>query len=156
MDVREIELPGIGRKYALRTETGDRMTIIIHNSGHREIYLFDDKAEFPSSAVRLSDVDGRRLGAILGGAFYQPVGEADLATILGKMTIDWKPVPPAMVGKTIGELAIRNAAGANVIAILRGDQVLPNPAPETVLQPLDTLVVVGTRDQAESFRLFSP
>ena len=40
MDVREHDLPGVGKKYAIKTTEGDRMTVIIHNTGHREIYHF--------------------------------------------------------------------------------------------------------------------
>jgi TrkA domain protein len=155
MEVREIELPGIGRKYAIRTDEGDRLTIIIHNSGHREIYLFEKGAEFPTAAVRLRDQDARRLGAILSGAYYQPVGDADLATILGQMTIDWHEVKPPLAGRTIGDLRIRAETGANVIAILRDGQAIPNPGPETRLLEGDTLVVAGTREQVEAFHRFA-
>ncbi|MFN2422024.1 MAG: cation:proton antiporter regulatory subunit [Gemmatimonadota bacterium] len=152
LEIREIELPGIGRKYALLTEDGARLTVILHNSGHREIYLFDKGADFPTSAVRLDDRDGRGLGAILAGAYYQPVGEADLATVLGQMAIDWHEVGPAMAGRTIGALEIRSKTGASVIAVLRKEGALPNPGPGTTLRQGDTLVLIGTREQIEAFR----
>jgi TrkA domain protein len=155
MEIREIELPGIGRKYALRTEDGARLTVILHHSGHREIYLFEQEADFPTAAVRLNDHDGRELGAILAGAYYQPVGQADLTTVLGQMAIDWYEVGPGMAGKTSGELRIRSETGASVIAVLREGSALPNPGPETTLRQGDTLVLIGTREQVAAFRRFA-
>ncbi len=40
MEVREVDLPGVGKKFAVRTNDQERLTIIIHNTGHREIYSF--------------------------------------------------------------------------------------------------------------------
>ena len=34
MDIREIDLPGVGKKFAITTNSGERITIIIHNTGH--------------------------------------------------------------------------------------------------------------------------
>ena len=156
MEVREIELPGVGWKYAVRTAGGARLTVIIHHTGHREIYLFEEGAEFPSHAVRLEDAEGRQLGAILGGARYQPVGEAQLETVLGQLTIDWYRVPEGLADRTIGELEIRKRTGASIIAILRqGRPPDPNPGPDTALREGETLMVIGSREQVEAFRRFA-
>lgn len=158
MEVREIELPGVGMKYAIRTDEGERVTVIIHNTGHREIYFFEKGAEFPHAAKRFSDTEGRQLGAILTGAYYQPVGEASLETVLGQLTIDWYKVSPesAVAGRTIGELALRSRTGASVIAILRdGKPVSTNPSPDQRIEGGDTLMVIGSREQIEAFRSFA-
>lgn len=154
MEVREIELPGIGWKYALRTEDGERLTVIIHHTGHREIYYFDEGADFPSHAVRLSDEEGRQLGAILSGAYYQPVGEAQLRTVLGELTVDWYEVDGGpLVERTIGDLQVRKRTGASIIAVLReGDPPNVNPGPETEIREGDRLMVIGSREQVEAFR----
>lgn len=155
MDVREVELPGIGWKYALTTSEGERITVILHNTGHRELYYFDKGADFPSQAVRMSDEEGRQLGAILSGAYYQPVGEAKLQTVLGELTIDWYTVSEGspLAGRTIGELQIRARTGASIIAILRGQEAPNvNPGPESRIESGDTLMVIGSRRQVEAFR----
>lgn len=154
MEVREIELPGIGWKYALRTREGERMTVIIHHTGHREIYYFEKGADFPAHAVRMTDEEGRQLGAILGGAHYQPVGEAQLQTVLGQLTIDWHEVEgEPLAGHAIGELEVRRRTGASIIAVLREDELANvNPAPDTRLLEGDTLMVIGSREQVEAFR----
>lgn len=157
MEIREVELPGIGHKYALRTDEGERLTVILHHTGHREIYLFEKGGEFPACATRLSDSEGRKLGAILSGAFYQPVGEANLETILGQLTFHWHEVETGpLVGHTIGELGIRKQTGASIIARLREDEpALTNPGPDTRLRRGDTLIIIGSREQVEAFRSFA-
>ncbi|MFQ5889706.1 MAG: cation:proton antiporter regulatory subunit [Gemmatimonadota bacterium] len=158
MEIREIELPGVGMKYALRTEEGGCLTIIIHHTGHREIYFFEKGAEFPSSAKRFTDVEGRQLGAILSGAYYQPVGEASLETVLGQLTVNWYRVSEdsRFAGRTIGELEIRRHTGASVIAVIReGRPAVTNPSPEEQIEVGDTLMVIGSREQIESFRSFA-
>jgi len=40
VDLHETRLPGIGSKFTLRLDTGDRLAIIVHNDGKRELYFF--------------------------------------------------------------------------------------------------------------------
>ncbi len=154
MECREIDLPGVGKKYAIDTTDGERMTIILHTTGHREIYLFEEGSEFPKAAVRLDDEEARQVGAILSGAFFQPVPSQDLETVLGELTIDWYRVSGGRLpGHTIRELHIRAETGASVIAVIRpGRPDIPNPAPDTRIEDGDTLVVIGSREQVDDFR----
>jgi TrkA domain protein len=140
MECKEIDLPGVGKKYAINTVDGERMTIILHTTGHREIYLFDQDADFPNAAVRMDDEEARQVGAILSGAFFQPVPSQDLETVLGELTIDW----------------YRAETGVSVIAVIRpGSPDIPNPSPQTRIEDADTLVVIGSREQVDDFRRFA-
>jgi CPA2 family monovalent cation:H+ antiporter-2 len=57
-----------------------------------------------------------------------------------------------MVGKTIGDLQIRSRTGASVVAIVRGDEMLPNPEPEVAFEAGDVVGILGTPDQRIAFR----
>jgi len=153
MQVNEHDLPGVGKKFALTTNDGERMTIIIHNTGHREIYLFRGKEEFPSSAVRLEDAEARMLGAILGGAYFQPAVAESMDMVMGQLSVEWFRVDTGspLAGRTIQETAIRKRTGASVIAILRGGRPLPNPGPGDAIEAGDTLLIVGDRQQVQRF-----
>ncbi len=153
MDVREHDLPGVGKKYAIRMRDGTRMTVIIHNTGHRELYHFRQGEDFPFYAVRMDDAEARKLGAILGGAYFQPPVAESMDMILDQLTIEWFRIDAdsPLAGRTIGESAIRQRTGASVIAILRGEKARPNPQPTDVVEGGDTLVVVGDRDQVARF-----
>ncbi|HEX5727212.1 MAG TPA: cation:proton antiporter regulatory subunit [Longimicrobiaceae bacterium] len=149
MDVREHDLPGVGKKFACTTNEGDRMTIIIHNTGHREIYFFESGEDFPAHALRLEDAEARKLGAILGGAYFQPAVAESMDMILGQLSVEWLTVPERspLAGRTLAEGAVRERTGASVIAILRAGEAHPNPQPGDVISVGDTLLVVGSRDQ---------
>ena len=153
MQVNEHDLPGVGKKFALTTNDGERMTVIIHNTGHREIYTFRGKEEFPSSAVRMEDAEARMLGAILGGAYFQPAVAESMDMVLGQLSVEWFKVATGspLTGRTIQDSAIRKRTGASVIAILRGGRPLPNPGPADMIEAGDTLLVVGDRQQVQRF-----
>lgn len=153
MDVKEHDLPGVGKKFAVSTNAGDRMTIIIHNTGHREIYHFRGDDDYPFHALRLDDAEARKLGAILGGAYFQPPVVEKMDMVLDQLAIEWLKVTEGspLAGSTIAQAGIRKQTGASVIAILRHGEALPNPQPDAELQPGDTLMVVGDRDQVARF-----
>jgi TrkA domain protein len=72
MEIREVELPGVGRKYAVRTDEGERLTVIVHATGQHEVYLFQGGSEFPTAAVRLGAAEAAELGAILRDEWRAP------------------------------------------------------------------------------------
>jgi TrkA domain protein len=153
MDIREHDLPGVGKKFAIVTGEGDRMTVIIHNTGAREIYHFKKGEDYPFHAIRLTDAEARKMGAVLGGAYFQPPLAATMDMVMEQLSIEWLKVEAGspLEGKTIQESAIRQQTGASVIAILRGGSAHPNPQPADLIFAGDTLMVIGDRQQVESF-----
>jgi TrkA domain protein len=153
MDVREHDLPGVGKKFAVTTNDGDRMTVIIHNSGHREIYYFERGEDYPAYAVRMEDAEARKLGAILGGAYFQPVVAESMEMVFSQLSVEWLRVAAGspLAGQSLAEAAVRERTGASVIAILRDGGALPNPQPDERFAAGDTLVVVGDRAQVGRF-----
>jgi TrkA domain protein len=153
MDVREHDLPGVGKKFAVTTNDGDRLTIIIHNSGHREIYFFERGEDYPAYAVRMEDAEARKLGAILGGAFFQPVVAESMDVVFSQLSVEWMKTgnTSPLIGQSLMEARIRERTGASVIAILRSGQAIPNPHPEERIAAGDTLMVVGDREQVGRF-----
>lgn len=153
MQIRESDLPGVGKKFAIHTDAGDRLSIIIHNTGHREIYNFRKGEDFPFHAIRLEDEEARKLGALLGGAYFQPTVIESMDMVLESLSIEWVKVDEAspLAGHTIAELQIRKRTGASVTAILREGAAVPNPQPDHRIERDDTLMVVGTREQVQRF-----
>ena len=149
MNVQEHDLPGVGKKFALTTNDDDRMTLIIHNTGHRELYFFERGEDFPSHALRLEDAEARKLGALMGGAYFQPAVAESMEMVLGQLSVEWLPLSETspLVDKTLADTRMREVTGASIIAILRGGEARPNPQPNEVLRAGDTLMVVGSRDQ---------
>ncbi len=61
-----------------------------------------------------------------------------------------------VAGRTLRDLDLRHETGATVLAVVRGESPHPNPAPDTVLETGDTLVLVGSHAEIDgAFDLLS-
>jgi len=149
MNVKEHDLPGVGKKFACTTNEGDRLTLIIHNTGHRELYFFERGEDFPTQALRLEDAEARKLGALMGGAYFQPAVAESMEMVLGQLSVDWLPLQAGspLADRTLADTRMRERTGASIIAIIRGGEAHPNPQPDETIRAGDTLMVIGSRDQ---------
>ena len=155
-ELRETRLPGVGVKYTLMCRgRGQRLAVILHNDGTREVYVFEHPTdEEPAAVVQLEDDEARQLGAVLGGAYERPKIVEELEMALGELAIEWIPVPaesPA-IGKSLAEAAFRARTGITIIAILREPEPVTGAQPGDVIQEGDTLVTVGKLGQYAAFR----
>ena len=154
MFVKEGELPGIGKKYSIRTESGDTLVVVIHYTGKREIYYFEGDSEEPATVIELTDEEARTLGTILVGALFQPTSDEEKIGFLMKhLVFEWVKVPENsfLAGKTIKELDIRKRFGVIIVAVIRDENVIVSPSPLFKMEPGDTLVVVGTLESVKRF-----
>lgn len=152
-DVTEQALPGIGQRYDLRAAEGGAVTVVIHHSGRRDLYVLDSGDE-PQASVALSDSQARTLGAILGGAYFKPAVVEEIEAVIGGLLIDWVTLdgdsPGA--GKTIADLQVRSETKMTIAAILREHVSLVAPEPSETLRPGDRLVVIGRQEDLPGFR----
>jgi CPA2 family monovalent cation:H+ antiporter-2 len=57
-------------------------------------------------------------------------------------------------GRSIKELRIRSTTGATVIAVKRGDEIIPSPELDFVFTPGDILYLIGSKESlAKAFAL---
>lgn len=153
MSINEQELPGIGRRYEIIASRGQRVVLIIHHSGRRDLYIMDRHREDPECVVELTDDQARRIGAILGGAFFKPAVVEEIERVVGEFVVDWVTVgeDAAAVGRSIQDLQLRRRSGMSVVAIVRGKTTITGPDPSEVLAVGDRLVVVGRREDVPQF-----
>ncbi len=146
------DLPGIGRRYELTGTNGGRLIVIIDHSGRRIVHGRSPGAD-QASAVELTDQQARKVGAILGGAFFKPAVVEELEAVFGSLLIDWVTLQEASpgAGKTIGELQIRRRTGVTIVAIVREDQAITVPEPSERLRAGDRLVMIGRRQDSGPF-----
>jgi TrkA domain protein len=154
MRIREIELPGIGKKFEILTKNEDKMVIIIHDDGRRELYYFDQEDyEEAIASTTLGDTEARQLAAIIGGMTYSPKALETIEMAFDDLVIEWFKIESnaKAVNQTIGDLKIRENYEVTIVAIIKKNhQKIHTPGPETVLEMGDTLVVSGQRAQVKN------
>jgi TrkA domain protein len=156
VDLRETELPGIGRKYSLCTRSGEKLVIVVHNDERRDIFHLDpDEPDDMLSMVTLDDEEARVVSAIIAGITYKPKFLENQEIALDSLIIEWLRLEPLSkcVGKRIGELDIRRTTGATILAVVEKDKTKHiNPGAEYVFTAGLTLVVAGERKQLNQLK----
>ncbi|WP_066637694.1 cation:proton antiporter regulatory subunit [Desulfolucanica intricata] len=151
--IKETDLPGIGRKFEINARSGDKMVIVVHDDGRREIHHFDnDDPDESISMVTLDDTEARRISGIIGGLTYVPKALESVEVTFDNMVFEWYKVECSAksVGKTIGELHIRKVTGAMIIAVIKKNEKIINPGPEQLISKGAILVVIGDRKQVKA------
>ena len=150
---KQTELPGIGKRFSIKLSSGQIISIIIHHSGKREIYVLDEDGDVECT-VTLTDQEAREMGMVLAGAFYQPVAGDKMELLLKQMVMEWVELPEnsELVGKTLSEADVRKRTGVIVIGVVRNNEMVPAPDPKNFrFRPGDILIVVGNREQIDNF-----
>lgn len=153
MNVSVSQLPGIGQKITLKTGEDSMLVVIVHHTGKRELYFFDDadsdEADF---AMDLTPDETRELGAQLLGATYQPVNADQLRMFKKQIVIDYIPLSKksSIANQSLEESEIRNKTGATIIGIVQGDEMVAIPDINRKLEPGDVLMSIGKKDQIEA------
>ncbi|WP_456474251.1 cation:proton antiporter regulatory subunit [Candidatus Pyrohabitans sp.] len=149
-EIYEAELPGVGKKYTLKLGEDRTLDIVVHEDGRREIY-YEEAGKEPV-IISLSDELARKVGLILAGAYFKPAPMEVLSSALaGRVKIEWIRVRTG-AGRTIGELDIRRRTGASVIAIVRGEDTIPNPNAATEIKAGDVLIAAGKLEEIQKLK----
>jgi TrkA domain protein len=147
--ISEVFLPGVGRKFQVETMAGDRLVIVIHDDGLRELYHFTrGNLDRAASVLRLSDGEARQIAGIIGGLTYVPRSLPTAEVILDDLVLEWFKIErgAACIGRTIRELEVRTRTGASIVSIIEADQMKRlNPEAGTLLNEDATLIVAGDR-----------
>ena len=153
-NVGETRLPGVGVRHEFTTATGERLALLTHRSGRRELAVYDrHDPDACTTVLHLSPDDTRTLAELLG---VSQVSEALVAVQqqVEGLAIDWLTVAAGsrFAGATIGDGQFRSQTGASVVAVVRGDTTIPAPGPETRFDAGDVVVAVGTADGLSRLR----
>ncbi|WP_050615068.1 cation:proton antiporter regulatory subunit [Bacillus testis] len=154
MDIRETELPGIGQKYEIITQEREKIVIVIHDDGRREMYHFDLEEDESISSITFNDQESRKVAAILGGMVYEPKKLETIEMAFSGLMIEWFKVEKnARISQhTIGDMDIRNNYKVNVVAVVKNNMKKQfSPGANSKLEAGDTLVLAGERADVKAF-----
>ena len=153
-DIQETLLPGVGVRHEFRTAGGERVSVLTHRGGRRELAVYDRRDPDACIAVlHLDEDDTRTLSDLLGGSQVSEAVRAVQQEIEG-LAIEWIDVAAGspFVGATIAEGGFRTRTGASIVAVLRDATTVPAPGPDHRFEAGDVIVAVGTPDGLAQLR----
>ncbi len=153
-DIQETMLPGVGVRHEFRTREGDRVAVLTHRSGRRELLVEDPRdPDAFTTVLHLTADDAHSLVELLGGSHVSETVSAVQQRVEG-LGIEWVTLPSGSpyVSATIGEGQFRTRTGVSVVAVVRGDTTVPAPGPEFAFEAGDVAVVVGTPEGLAQLR----
>lgn len=153
-DIQETQLPGVGVRHELTTSSGERVAVVTHRSGRREVAVFDRRdPDTCRTFLHLDPEDGRALAELLGGSQVTEAVGAVQHQVEG-LAIEWLTVPAASaaVGTTIADGQYRTRTGTSIVALVRAGTTIPAPGPELAFAAGDVVVAVGTPEGLRQLR----
>ncbi len=145
-EVTETRLPGVGVRHEFTTSSGERVAVLVHRSGRRELMTYHrDDPDAATTILHLSSDDTRTLAELLGATQVSEALTAVQQQLEG-LAIDWITLPPGsrFATATIAEGQFRTRTGVSIVAVVRGDTTIAAPGPDHRFQPGDVAVAVGT------------
>ena len=146
-EITEVVLPGVGVRHEFTASTGQRIAVVSHRGGRREISVYRrDDPDACSSILALDPEDAASLSGILGAP--QMAATVTAMQRLEGLALDWLTVGPSSpaVGATIGAGRYRTLTGSSIVAVIRGEDTVPAPGPDFPLEAGDVVVAVGTTE----------
>lgn len=146
--IEKVDLPGIGVRHDLATESGGRLGVVWYRDGERELAIYD--ADDPDScrvAIPITEDEAEALADLFGASvavsrLTKLSEETDgLYTEKIEVTTD-----SPFAGRTLGDTKTRTRTHVSVVAIIRDRKVIPSPTPTEKLVVGDVVVAVGTRE----------
>ncbi len=148
--VEERDLAGIGKRFTVKTNKGDRLIIILQDSGGVELYWESAGAEQSDCVATLDSEEARLVAAIIGRTLYrtEPIER------LGRygLVVAWHTLTSGSyaVGKTLQELGLFRFPTVSVIAIVeKGGEKWANPASDYVFKAESQVALVGSRKDVQ-------
>ncbi len=147
-DVKETELPGVGKRYELYLDEHRSVAVLLRSTGEREVYYRIKQEDDYDKLFDLTDSQARTLGLFLVGAYYQPIaGQVSEETQAGEH-IRWYSLDSdsGLVGNRHDEVVIEAKTETTVLGLERDKEVRSVVEDDVVFEAGDRLIVVGTSE----------
>jgi TrkA domain protein len=147
---RATPLPGIGVQHGLTTQVGQHLSVIAHRDGSRSLNVYRrDDPDACAVSLHFTDEEAAVLADALtpGQRDSGLVDGTHLGLVAERIAL---PATSRWNGRLLGETQMRTRTGSSIVAVLRGANAIPSPGPGFRLAAGDTLIVIGTREGADS------
>ncbi|MEU8245517.1 cation:proton antiporter regulatory subunit [Nonomuraea sp. NPDC048916] len=148
MEVEQTALPGIGLRHEFTTRSGQRIGVISHRTGRRDLVIYDSEdPDRVCDSVKLNDEEADALAELLGAPRIVQRLNALHEQVEGLVSLQ-VPIPSGSpyVGRPMGVARVRTRTSASIVAVVRSGQVFASPTPDFVFAENDVVVVVGSAD----------
>ena len=145
-EVTETHLPGVGVRHEFTTSDGERVGVVSHRGGRRELVVYDqDDLDACSAILHLAPDDTRTLAELLGATQVSEALTAVQQRLEG-LAIAWVRIDrgSAFDGATIADGRFRTRTGSSIVAVVRNESTVPAPGPDFQFEAGDVVVVIGT------------
>jgi TrkA domain protein len=145
MELERTALPGLGVSYTFATDAGQRVGVVAHLSGRRDVISYDpDDQERVLHTAVLNETEARTVAQLLGLPIF-----VDQVTELSRGLDGVEAVRIPIVagspycGRRLADTRARTRTGASVVAVIRDGNAIPSPAPDFEFRSGDAVVAVG-------------
>lgn len=147
---RTTPLPGIGVHYDLATQGGLHLSVTAHRDGSRNLNVYGgDDPDACALSLHFTDQEA----ALLADALRPMPRDRKMLHGTGPGLVAERiplPVTSRWNGRLLAETRLRTRTGSSIVAVLRGSNAIPSPTPGFRLAGGDTLIVIGTREGADT------
>ncbi len=147
-DIRETRLPGVGMHLEFTIRTGERVGVIVHRSGRRDLVVCtSDDPDSCQEILHLEEDEAHALVEALGVSHVTEEA-ARLQLALGGLSIQWVEVAAGSKGDahTVYDVEHLEQADASIVAVMRDGEKIASPPSTFAMRAGDTVVLVGTRE----------
>lgn len=143
MIIERTVLPGIGMCHTAVTVRRQRLGVVCHESGRRDLVLYHPHdPERAAHAVVLEPAEARHVAEMLAATVaIDHIGDPQQHTLA--VACVRLPADSAYDGLSLQELSTGWHGGLKVIAVIRRGHITADPQPDHVLHRGDTLVTAG-------------
>ncbi|GAA3651639.1 cation:proton antiporter regulatory subunit [Nonomuraea antimicrobica] len=148
MEVEQTALPGIGLRHDFTTRKGQRVGVISHRTGRRDLVIYDkEDPDAVCHMVKLNDEEADALAELLGAPRIVARLNQLHQQVEGLVSVQLPiPADSPYADRPMGDARVRTRTSASIVAIVRAGQVFASPGPGFVFSVGDVVVVVGSED----------
>jgi len=149
LKIKTIDIPSVGKRYDIITESDSKFVLIDYFSGIKEIYILKDNQTI--GPIKLNSDEANQFAILLSRMFLKDFLEKRIDVIFQSLAIETVKIEENFKSsnKTIEEIKFRTFTQTYIIAIIRNEKPIVMPKPSEKILENDILVLLGNIEDIE-------